>query len=84
MDAPYPEALVTVPAQARQWAPIDAAAEHLGVSEKTVRRMISAGQIKGYRLGSRLLRLDLNELDQMLCPIPTRRGEGAAVNALRG
>lgn len=56
----------------RRWAPLSVAADHLSVSEKTLRRMISAGQIRGYRVGARLVRVDLNELDALASPIPTR------------
>ncbi len=60
---------------ARRWASLDAAAEYLGVSTKTLRRMIAAGTVTGYRAGPRLLRVDLNELDAALSRIP---GGGAA------
>ena len=37
--------------------------------------MISRGDLTGYRLpGSRLIRIDLNELDDRLRPIPTVDG----------
>lgn len=57
----------------RLWVSLAVGAEHIGVSEKTLRRMISSGQIVGYRAGPRLIRLDLNELDALLAPIPTWR-----------
>lgn len=44
-------------------------AQHLGVSERTVDRMIAAGQIPAYRVG-RLVRLDLNDVDRVVTPIP--------------
>lgn len=55
----------------RRWVSLADGAEHLGVSEKTLRRMISSNQITGYRAGPRLIRLDLAELDALLSPIPT-------------
>lgn len=55
---------------ARRWASITLGAEYIGVSEKTLRRMIAAGQVTGYRVGPRLLRVDLNELDASARPIP--------------
>jgi excisionase family DNA binding protein len=49
------------------------ASKHLGVSEKTVRRYISQGRLTGYRVGRRLIRIDLAELDALLKPIPTAK-----------
>jgi excisionase family DNA binding protein len=53
---------------------LDEAAEYAAVNVQTIRRRISAGDLTGYRLGPRLLRVDLNELDQLLRPIPTAAG----------
>jgi excisionase family DNA binding protein len=60
--------------QTKQFISIAAAAEHLDVSLKTIRRRIAAGDLKAYRLGgSRVLRVNLNELDDLMRPIPTVR-----------
>ncbi len=48
-----------------------AAAEYAGVGARTIRRRISDGSLTGYRIGPRLIRVDLNELDALLQPIPT-------------
>lgn len=49
------------------------AAETLGISVKTVRRRISDGTIRGYRVG-RLVRVDMTELRRSLVvEIPTTR-----------
>ena len=49
------------------------AAESLGVSVKTIRRRISDGTVRGYRVG-RLIRVDLEELRKSLVvEIPTMR-----------
>lgn len=53
------------------------AAELAGVCTKTVRRWISSGNIAGYRVGPRLIRVDLAEVERMMRPIPTI--DGAAV-----
>jgi excisionase family DNA binding protein len=45
------------------------AADFAGVSTKTIRRWISDGRITGYRMGPRLIRVDLDELAAMLQPI---------------
>ena len=60
------------PIKPRRWASLAVAADHLAVSEKTLRRMIAAGDVRGYRVGSRLVRVDMNELDALASPLPTR------------
>lgn len=54
-----------------QRASIAAAANALGCSTRTVRRYIESGRLTGYRMGPRLIRVDLAELDVLLRPIPT-------------
>jgi len=61
----------TEPQAAPRLASLAEAAEHLGCSVRTIRRRISAGEITGYRFGPRLLRVDLEELECSLRPIPT-------------
>jgi excisionase family DNA binding protein len=51
-------------------------AEETGLSEKTLRRYISTGRIHGYRLGPKLIRIDLTELDALLRPIPSATDGG--------
>lgn len=41
---------------------IQEAAFHFGVSTKTVRRWISAGLIKAYRVGPHLIRVDIDSM----------------------
>ena len=53
------------------WGSIQAAADRLGCTTRTVRRMISRGDLAAYRVGPRLIRVDLNEVDNVLRPIPT-------------
>lgn len=53
----------------RRWASLAEAADYIHISQKTLRRMIAAGSITGYRLNARLVRLDLNEIDAALSPI---------------
>ena len=50
------------------------AAARLNISPRTVRRYIAAGRLNAYRVGPRLLKVDLAELDAMLRPIPTAGG----------
>lgn len=47
------------------------ASEHVGVSERTIRRWIADGRLAGYRVGPRLLRVDRAELDALFAAIPT-------------
>ena len=58
----------------RRLASIEQAARYAGCNPRTIRRRISAGDLTGYRMGPRLIRVDLNELDAMLRPIPTFNG----------
>ncbi|BBZ38727.1 excisionase family DNA-binding protein [Mycobacterium conspicuum] len=52
----------------RRYAKLADAAEYLGVTDRTVRQMIADGRITGYRSGSRLVRVDLNEIDAAMKP----------------
>lgn len=54
--------------QRRRYARISEAAEYLGVAERTVRQMISDGRLTGYRSGGKLVRVDLNEVDDAMQP----------------
>ena len=45
-----------------KWLAIKKAAEHLDISDKTVRRMIARGDLKARRIGKRLLRVDRDSL----------------------
>lgn len=66
---------LTTPNKAvRRLESIESAAEYAGVSTKTIRRWIAAGLVTGYRAGPRLIRVDRNELDAMMRPIPTAGG----------
>ncbi|WP_280491056.1 helix-turn-helix transcriptional regulator [Nocardia asiatica] len=58
----------------RRLATIAEAADSINVCTKTIRRLIANGTITGYRLGPRIIRVDLAELDAALRPI----GGGAA------
>lgn len=58
--------------QSRRLATLPAAAEYAACSVKTIRRRVADGTIPAYKLG-RLLRVDLNDLDHALRPIPTAR-----------
>jgi len=57
-----------------RYATVKDAATYLQVTERTIRQMIADGRLTGYKLGNRVLRIDLNELDAAM----TRVGGGAA------
>jgi excisionase family DNA binding protein len=46
-------------------------AEELGVDLRTVRRMISEGRLPAYRVGPRLIRIKLEDVEKLMRRIPT-------------
>jgi excisionase family DNA binding protein len=58
----------------RRLVSIPVAAEAADVCTKTIRRWIAEGRITGYRVGARLIKVDLDELESTFRPI----GGGAA------
>ncbi len=60
----------------RRYGSIAEAADLVGASTKTIRRRIADGTLTGYRMGPRLIRVDLSEIERVLAPIPTA-GNGA-------
>lgn len=62
----------------RRRVSIAEAAEYAGVCSKTIRRRIADGTLPGYRLGPRLLRVDLDELDTVMRRVPAASGGDAA------
>ncbi len=48
---------------ARRLASVQAVAAMYDVDPKTVRRWIASGLVTGYRVGDRLVKLDLNEVE---------------------
>jgi excisionase family DNA binding protein len=55
--------------QQRRLDSLNSAAEYAGVHVATIRRWISTGRLTGYRLGPRLIKVDLDQIDAMLQPI---------------
>jgi excisionase family DNA binding protein len=45
------------------------AADYAGVHTHTVRRWIAAGRLRAYRVGPRLIRVDLADLDAIMRPV---------------
>jgi excisionase family DNA binding protein len=55
---------------AHQYLSVDGAAGYLGVSAQTIYRLIDAGELPAYRLGKRLIKVQLADLDGLLHRIP--------------
>jgi excisionase family DNA binding protein len=55
--------LSSVNGNGRRWASTKQVAEYLGITERTVRLMVSDGRLVQYSLGPRIVRFDLNEVD---------------------
>ena len=53
-----------------------AGAAFADVSVRTLRRYIAQGRLTGYRVGPRLVKVDLNELEQLARPIPSAARPG--------
>jgi excisionase family DNA binding protein len=49
---------------------LEKAAAYLDTTPRTVRRAIAEGRLTGYRFGKRMLRVDLNEVEAALRPVP--------------
>lgn len=59
------------------------AANYGDVSTRTIRRWIASGVIPGYRVGPRLVKVDLDDLDRIARPIPSARPTSAGAKAAR-
>ena len=57
----------------RQYESLAEAAARTGVSIRTLRRRISCGELTAYRAGPRLIRLNPEDVDRLLVPVPTYR-----------
>lgn len=55
----------------RRWLSVAEASHYLGVHADTVRRLISRGELRGYRIaGVRAVRVDRRDVDKLLRPVP--------------
>jgi excisionase family DNA binding protein len=48
---------------------LDDAAERLAISKRGVRRLISSGQLKAYRINARVIRVEEDDLAKALRPV---------------
>jgi excisionase family DNA binding protein len=51
---------------------LNEAAEIAGVHKRTMRRWIAEGRIRAYRIGPRLIKVDIDDLEALLQPIGAR------------
>lgn len=50
------------------------AAEYLGCTVRTIRRYIAEGRLRGHRVGPRMVRVAVDDLDALIRPIPSANG----------
>lgn len=50
----------------RRFTNVQGAADILGVSTKTIRRMIANGKIEAHRINGNTIRIDMDAIDKML------------------
>ncbi|GGB26257.1 hypothetical protein GCM10011492_15570 [Flexivirga endophytica] len=61
--------MTNTPKSRRQFESLDDAAERTGLSIRTLRRRIAAGQLPAYRSGPRVLRVDPADVDRQMEPV---------------
>jgi excisionase family DNA binding protein len=64
----------TPPITTRRLRSIADGAKYADVSTKTIRRYIADGRLTAYRVGPRLIKVDLADLDALVRRIPTAGG----------
>ena len=52
--------------------PVIDGAYRIGISDKTLRQWIREGKITGYRVGDKLLMVDVDEVEALARPIPVK------------
>jgi excisionase family DNA binding protein len=55
----------------RGYVGITEAATYLDVTQKTIRKLIAAGDLPAYRLGTHVLKVKIADLDAVLKPVPS-------------
>ncbi|WP_026533912.1 helix-turn-helix domain-containing protein [Arthrobacter sp. H14] len=53
-----------------RYASLTEAADYAHISTRTLRRYITDGRLTGYRVGPRIIRVNLDELDNLFSAIP--------------
>lgn len=57
----------------REFESLSSAAQRTGLSIRTLRRRIANGDLPAYRSGPRVIRVDPDDVDHLMVPIPTAR-----------
>ena len=57
--------------ESKKFVRMDVAAQRWDVHVDAIRRLIASGQVTGYRLNGRIIRVDQAEVDSCFRPIPT-------------
>lgn len=65
-----------MPKTAQKYLSIADAAERLGVVPLTIRRAIRNGDLRGYRIGTKTIRVLAEDVDALARPIPTASRNG--------
>jgi excisionase family DNA binding protein len=61
------------PGHGQHWVSLEVAANHVGVTRKTLRRRVAEGELPAYRMaGSRLIRVNIADVEALFRRIPTR------------
>ena len=58
-------------------ASITAAAEYAPCGRRSIQRYIEQGKLTAWRFGPKMIRVDLDEIDQLFRPVPTGGGDAA-------
>jgi excisionase family DNA binding protein len=53
----------------RKYVTLSEAADYLGVTTRTVRQMVADQRLRAYKLGDRVVRLRLDEIDAAMQPV---------------
>jgi excisionase family DNA binding protein len=48
---------------------LDQVAEELAMSKRAVRRLVSQGELKAYRIGQNVIRVDVDDIPAVLKPV---------------
>lgn len=58
----------------REFESLSSAAQRTGLSIRTLRRSIANGDLTAYRSGPRIIRVNPDDVDHLMVPIPTASG----------
>lgn len=64
--SPVAQRLNRAERRGRRYATLQQAGDYIGVTSRCVREMIADGRLTGYRNGTRLVRVNLDEIDEKL------------------